>query len=110
MPHEVVGMANQSKNIFVGVGGASMINSSHSLGAFYGMERMMGRDTTPVRQVFDYAKEHFLADLLFGKLPLFFEIPLECLVFRFQLREGLFGAALRIRLFLCPQPGLGPIL
>ncbi|MBR2481893.1 MAG: DUF2088 domain-containing protein [Oscillospiraceae bacterium] len=63
VPHEVVGMANQSKNIFVGVGGASMINSSHSLGAFYGMERMMGRDKTPVRQVFDYAKEHFLADL-----------------------------------------------
>ena len=63
VPHEVVGMANQSKNLFVGVGGASMINSSHSLGAFYGMERMMGRDKTPVRKVFDYALEHFLADL-----------------------------------------------
>lgn len=61
VPHEVVGMANQSKNIFVGCGGASMINSSHMLGAFYGMERMMGRDATPVRRVFDYAQEHFLA-------------------------------------------------
>ncbi len=63
VPHEVVGMANHSKNIFVGIGGASMINSSHSLGAFYGMERMMGRDKTPVRMVFDYALETFLSHL-----------------------------------------------
>jgi len=40
-----------------------MINSSHMLGAFYGMERMMGRDFTPVRKVFDYAEEHFLKAL-----------------------------------------------
>lgn len=63
VPHEVVGMANYSKNIFVGCGGSSMINSSHMLGAFYGMERMMGRDKTPVRRVFDYAHEHFLTGL-----------------------------------------------
>lgn len=63
VPHEVVGMANYSKNIFVGCGGASMINSSHMLGAFYGMERIMGRDFSPVRRVFDYAEEHFLKDL-----------------------------------------------
>jgi len=60
VPHEVVGMANHAKNVFVGVGGSSMINSSHILGAFYGMERMMGRDFTPVRKVFDYALEHYL--------------------------------------------------
>ncbi len=63
VPHEVVGMANYSKNIFVGCGGASMINSSHMLGAFYGMERVMGKDFSPVRKVFDYAEEHFLKDL-----------------------------------------------
>ncbi len=63
VPHEVVGMANQSKNIFVGCGGSSMINSSHILGAFYGMERMMGRDFSPVRKVFDYAQDHFLQEL-----------------------------------------------
>ncbi len=63
VPHEVVGMANYSKNIFVGCGGSSMINSSHMLGAFYGMERIMGRDFSPVRRVFDYAQEHFLADV-----------------------------------------------
>jgi len=60
VPHEVVGMANYSKNIFVGCGGSSMINLSHILGAFYGMERIMGRDHTPVRKVFDYAEEHFI--------------------------------------------------
>ena len=63
VPHEVVGMANHAKNIFVGVGGSSMINSSHILGAFYGMERMMGRDHTPVRKVFDYALTHYLSHL-----------------------------------------------
>jgi nickel-dependent lactate racemase len=63
VPHEVVGMANYSKNIFVGCGGSSMINSSHMLGAFYGMERVMGRDFSPVRRVFDYAQEKFLADV-----------------------------------------------
>ncbi len=63
VPHEVVGMANYSKNIFVGVGGSSMINSSHMLGAFYGMERIMGRDYSPVRKVFDYAQKHFISHL-----------------------------------------------
>jgi nickel-dependent lactate racemase len=63
VPHEVVGMANYSKNIFVGCGGSSMINSSHMLGAFYGMERIMGKDFSPVRKVFDYAEERFINNL-----------------------------------------------
>ena len=63
VPHEVVGMANYSKNIFVGCGGSSMINSSHMLGAFYGMERIMGKDFSPVRKVFDYAEENFLSEV-----------------------------------------------
>ena len=63
VPHEVVGMANHAKNIFVGCGGNRMINASHILGAFYGMERMMGKDHTPVRKVFDYAQEHFLKNV-----------------------------------------------
>ena len=67
VPHEVIGMANHSKNIFVGAGGAEMINKSHMLGAIYGMERMMGRDFSPVRRVFDYALTRFLA-----KHPLLF--------------------------------------
>ncbi|MDD4494011.1 MAG: lactate racemase domain-containing protein [Eubacteriales bacterium] len=63
VPHEVAGMANYSKNIFVGCGGNSMINSSHMLGAFYGMERIMGRDFSPVRKVFDYAEENYLKNV-----------------------------------------------
>ncbi|MDY5648600.1 MAG: lactate racemase domain-containing protein [Lachnospiraceae bacterium] len=63
VPHEVIGMSNHAKNIFVGVGGSEMINKSHMAGAVYGLERMMGKDHTPVRKVFDYALEHFLSDL-----------------------------------------------
>jgi nickel-dependent lactate racemase len=63
VPHEVVGMANYSKNIFVGCGGSNMINQSHMLGAFYGMERIMGRDHSPVRKVFDYAEENFIKNI-----------------------------------------------
>jgi len=62
VPHEVIGMANHAKNIFVGVGGSDMINKSHMVGAVYGMERMMGKDHTPVRKIFDYGMEHFLKD------------------------------------------------
>lgn len=62
VPHEVVGMANHAKNIFVGTGGKEGINKSHFLGAVYGMERMMGRADTPVRKVLNYACRHFLKD------------------------------------------------
>ncbi|MDY0074687.1 MAG: lactate racemase domain-containing protein [Acholeplasmataceae bacterium] len=61
VPHEVIGIANHSKNLFVGCGGKNIINQSHMLGAIYGMERMMGKDHTPVRKVLDYAMEHFLS-------------------------------------------------
>ncbi|MHC5120271.1 MAG: nickel-dependent putative hexonate epimerase, partial [Planctomycetota bacterium] len=63
VPHEVVGMANHNKNIFVGTGGAEGINKSHFLGAAYGMERMMGRADTPVRRVLNYASDYFAKDL-----------------------------------------------
>jgi nickel-dependent lactate racemase len=63
VPHEVVGMANGSKNIFVGTGGVMGIHRSHFLGAVYGMERMMGRADTPVRRVLNYASEHFGKEL-----------------------------------------------
>jgi nickel-dependent lactate racemase len=63
VPHEVIGMANYNKNIFVGTGGKEGINKSHFLGAAYGMERIMGRAQNPVRQVLNYASEHFTAHL-----------------------------------------------
>jgi nickel-dependent lactate racemase len=67
VPHEVVGMANYNKNIFVGAGGSEGINKSHFLGAVYGMERMMGRADTPVRRVLNYASDNFA-----GHLPIIY--------------------------------------
>ena len=46
VPHEVIG-----------------INQSHFIGASYGMERIMGRAKSPVRDVFEYAKVHFLKNV-----------------------------------------------
>jgi nickel-dependent lactate racemase len=63
VPHEVIGMANYTKNILVGTGGREGINRSHYLGAVYGMERIMGRADNPVRSVLNYADEHFLRHL-----------------------------------------------
>ena len=63
VPHEVVGMANYNKNIFVGTGGSEGINKSHFIGAAYGMEKMMGRANTPVRKIFNYASEKLSAEL-----------------------------------------------
>jgi len=63
VPHEVVGMANYNKNIFVGTGGVEGINKSHFIGAAYGMERMMGHADTPVRRVFNYASDNFTQHL-----------------------------------------------
>lgn len=63
VPHEVIGMANYTKNILVGAGGREGINRSHYLGAVYGMERIMGRAVNPVRNVLNYASDHFLRHL-----------------------------------------------
>ena len=63
VPHEVAGMANFNKNLFVGTGGPEGINKSHFLGAVYGMERMMGKADTPVRRMLNYASEHFIPHL-----------------------------------------------
>ena len=63
VPHEVIGMANYNKNIFVGTGGREGINKSHFLGAVYGMERIMGKAINPVREVLNYASDHFAKEL-----------------------------------------------
>lgn len=63
VPHEVIGMANYNKNIFVGTGGQEGINKSHFLGAAYGIERILGRPDTPVRKVLNYASEKFAQHL-----------------------------------------------
>jgi hypothetical protein len=56
-------MANYNKNILVGTGGRDGINRSHYLGAVYGMERIMGHAENPVREVLNYASDHFLRNL-----------------------------------------------
>jgi carbohydrate kinase (thermoresistant glucokinase family) len=61
VPHEVIGMANYSKNLVIGLGGAATINRSHFLGAVCGMERIMGRPLGPVRDVVDAAFDRFVA-------------------------------------------------
>ena len=63
VPHEVIGMANYNKNIFVGTGGPEGINKSHFLAAAYGMEKIMGRPETPVRAVLNYASDHVASQL-----------------------------------------------
>lgn len=68
VPHEVMGMANYNKNLFVGVGGLDAINLSHFIGAVYGMENMMGRADNPLRSILNYASMH----LLEGKLELWY--------------------------------------
>jgi nickel-dependent lactate racemase len=63
VPHEVAGMANFNKNLFVGTGGPEGINKSHFIGAVYGMERMMGKADTPVRKLLNYASGKFITHL-----------------------------------------------
>ena len=65
VPHEVVGMANYTKNIMVGTGGKEGIDKSHFLGAVSNMESIMGRAASPVRELFDRGTERFC-----GELPL----------------------------------------
>jgi len=63
VPHEVIGMANYNKNLFIGTGGSEGINKSHFVGAVYGMEKIMGKADNPVRRMLNYASEHFITHL-----------------------------------------------
>jgi nickel-dependent lactate racemase len=63
VPHEVIGIANYNKNVFIGAGGSDLINKSHWLGAVYGIERIMGRAATPVREVLNFASQHLARHL-----------------------------------------------
>ena len=63
VPHEVIGMANYNKNLFVGTGGSEGINQSHFVGAAYGIENILGRANNPVRDLLNYASDHFTQNL-----------------------------------------------
>ncbi len=62
VPHEVIGMANYTKNIMIGVGGQDTINKSHFLGAVCGMESIMGRTDSPVRRALNEAFDGFVRE------------------------------------------------
>lgn len=63
VPHEVIGMANYNKNLFVGTGGPEGINKSHFIGAVFGMEKIMGKANNPVRSLLNYASANFITHL-----------------------------------------------
>lgn len=69
VPHEVIGMANYNKNVFIGTGGFQGISESHYLSAVYGIEQTLGRANTPLRQILNYAQDHFC-----GSLPLLYAL------------------------------------
>ena len=64
VPHEVIGMANFTKNVVIGLGGAPTIHRSHFVGAVAGMEQIMGRTTSAVRDVVDAAFDRFVEPLV----------------------------------------------
>jgi nickel-dependent lactate racemase len=59
VPHELIGIANFNKNIFIGVGGKDIIDKTHFIGALYGTEKMMGHIGSPVRRVLNYMSNNF---------------------------------------------------
>lgn len=63
VPHEVIGMANYNKNIFVGTGGKDGINESHFLSAVWGIEQTLGHADTPLRKILNYAQDQFCQGL-----------------------------------------------
>jgi len=67
VPHEVTGMANYNKNVFVGCGGSEAINKSHFIGAVHGIENILGTIDNPVRAVLNMASE-----ITSGRLPLIY--------------------------------------
>lgn len=83
LPHEVTGMANSTKNLVIGLGGATTINGTHLLGALCGIEHVMGRVYTPVRDVVDAAFDRFLA----SRVPVLWILTV--------VEDGAHGVALR---------------
>jgi len=60
VPHEVIGLANYTKNVLIGVGGKDTIDKSHFLGAVCGMESIMGRADTPVRRALNTGFDRYI--------------------------------------------------
>lgn len=87
VPHEVTGMANYNKNVFVGCGGSEAINKSHFMGAVHGIENILGTADNPVRAVLNKASE--IASL---RLPLLYILTVVAPDSKGQLKiRGLFA-------------------
>jgi lactate racemase len=54
-PHEVVGFSGGNKYLFPGISGQDMIDQTHWLGALLGSYRIIGTESTPVRDLIDRA-------------------------------------------------------
>jgi nickel-dependent lactate racemase len=54
-PHEVVGFSGGNKYLFPGISGHEMIDHTHWLGALLGSYRLIGTESTPVRDLIDRA-------------------------------------------------------
>ncbi len=63
VPHEVMGMANYNKNIFIGCGGYESISKSHFFSAVYGLEKLMGKAINPVRELINHGDSLFAGQL-----------------------------------------------
>ena len=57
-------MANFTKNLVIGLGGAPTVHRSHFVGAICDMETLMGRTDGPVRHLVDAAFDRFIAPRL----------------------------------------------
>ena len=63
VPHEVIGMANYNKNVFIGTGGVEGINESHYLSAVFGIEQTLGVADTPLRRILNHASDQFCGEM-----------------------------------------------
>ncbi len=66
VPHEVAGFAGGAKYLFPGVSGRELTNVTHWIGALAGIESVIGRVKTPVRQMIETA-----ADMISAKIVCF---------------------------------------
>jgi lactate racemase len=76
-PHEVVGFSGGNKYLFPGISGHEMIDHTHWLGALLGSYRLIGTESTPVRDLIDRAAAKI-------------KVPVACMALVVA-KEGIFG-------------------
>jgi nickel-dependent lactate racemase len=61
VPHEVAGFGGYTKHLLIGLGGRDLIHRTHLAGAVYGIEKTLGQQDSPVRQLLNLAFDRYLA-------------------------------------------------